>query len=209
MVELKDHSSRSAAVEKVTLDSRSVDDSQRTLSVDTSGLAPAMPISELKEGDFAVAIGRSEIASGVISNLKVDGDGLRVRFSIPDSPKEPSTLYPLTWVDDVISLHRVTPQTAIREPGRLARFFGAKPQSYSIPPRLSEIFGQKLPLESIGLADQGLPILIQEDQGYRWSIHTILTVEGSGISFESKLGTQGLGVYTTRRDQSITARIFR
>lgn len=210
MVELKDHSSRSAAAEKVTLDSRSVDAAQRTLSVDTSGLGPAIPLSELKEGDFVVAVGRTEVASGIIRNMEAKGGKLRLSLNIHNSPARPYETPPFTWANDVISVHRVEPKVAVREPSRFARFFGAKAQSYPIAAQVSEIFGETLPLERIGIEDQGLPILIEEHGGYHWSIQTIVSVEESGLHFEAAFGVEGLrGVHMIHRSRTITARIFR
>lgn len=177
------------------------------LAVDADSLGTPVPFGELREGDSVVAIGHSEIASGFISHMASESDGLQLILEDRKHPK----IYPqLTWIHGVISVFRVEPRSATREPNRLARFFGAQPESYPLAPTISEIFDQPMGIERISIEDQGRPIILEEHSGYRWSTHLILSVERSGYSFRATFGDPGIsGIYTSTLAQTISARIFR
>lgn len=197
---------REATSERITAEFLNSAQPIPRLSVDIPlELGEPIPIAELTEGLFVLAVGPTDVASGAISSM-ARKDGKLSLVLQANSRRSESYMPPLAVIDDVSAVYRIAPYEAVKEPSWFARIFmWAKPSTYAVAPTISEIFGQELPSERIGLEDEGKIIILPWEDDIHWSIHRITSVEEPGLSFKATFDTN----YSSTSSQNLRALIFR
>ena len=169
------------------------------LGIDLSAQGEPVPLDGLSIGDFILAVGQTEIASGRLNSIRRSGDSITLVLNVQLKKNYLQSIR-ITVDEPARSsggfiFYRQEPEIETIQPRALGRVFGKQPKVTSTERSLSAILGPALEATEVRFGDKGRSMVISYSNDRNWQKRTIKEVthtsSEAGEYFFVDLGSGG------------------